>query len=138
MHLNRRKMFGVAAGGAIAGPSLARAAVQQVQIAPPSYPAPDYGYGAEAKTSLSQDPNWRLDTLTKLKRLASGDIRDEDRKYPTEGGPQPFHTLKSVSDDARHFMRGRLYERQWQERTIKHALDCLNEYDKTGILRTFF
>ena len=50
----------------------------------------------------------------------------------------PYMPIKSVSESARQFMRNRRYDRQWQERTIKQALDALDHYDKTGILRTFF
>ena len=122
MKLNRRKMFGVAAGGAIAAPSLVRSAGHTVGPA-----AAGLWDGARKDGIPVEDPNWTRNNLAKLKRLASGDIRDEDRTYPIEGPPEPFRALRSVSDEAKNFLRNRRCERQWQERTIKAALDALDE-----------
>lgn len=136
--LSRRGMLGTVVGGALAGPSLVRDAASntgQGWIGPPSTPAPYYG---ESLAKQADQKAWTLEQLAKIKRIASGDIRDEDRNYPTEGNPQPFRELRSVSENAKQFMRGMHYERQWRERAIKSALDALNHYDQTGILRTFF
>lgn len=135
MKMSRRKLFGVSLGGAIAGPSVAREAVNAASARlniPSSVP-----YYGEA-TKLANDPTHTYNTLAKLKRLATGDIRDEDRNHPSYGPPEPFRSLRSVSEDARVFMRDRRNDRQWRERTIKQALDALALYDKTGILREFF
>ena len=128
------------AGGIVAGPKVARTAIDEsVKQAEPYYGRPPaFGYGG-AEATLAQDSKaYTMESLAKLKRLASGDIRDEDRNYPTEGNPEPFRALRSISENARQFMRNARYERQWKERTIKAALDALDHYDKTGILRTFF
>jgi hypothetical protein len=135
MKLSRRKMFGAAIGGAIAGPQAAKAAIrdwgsQTAKMLPP-------GAGC-AEATLGTDQNWTMEQIAKMKRLAAGDIRDEDRNYPTAGPAPPFEELKSVSDAARRFMQDQKHEREWRERTIKSALDALDHYDKTGILRTFF
>ena len=136
--MNRRKAMAAVAGGIVAGPKVARAALDQtlpvVGMPPSAFYAGDAG--VEAKSIASKE--YTLQSLAKLKRIATGDIRDEDRNYPTEGNPDPFRVLRSISDNARQFMRNAHYERQWKERTIKQALDALDHYDKTGILRTFF
>ena len=138
MTYSRRKAMGIAAAGMLAGPKMLDAAMES--DGPRYHPAPPstgfYGGGSEIKQVA--DEKWTLENLAKMKRLASGDIRDEDRNYPTEGSPSPFRALRSVSEDARHFMRGRRYEEQWRERMIKTARDALDHWDKTGILRTFF
>ena len=136
--LSRRGMLGAAAGGALAGPSLVRDVAQgagQGWIGPQPAPKPCYG---EAIAKAADQKAWTLEQLAKAKRIASGDIRPEDRNYPTEGPPQPFMALRSVSEEAKVFMRARRYERQWTERTIKAARDALDHYDQTGIIRTFF
>lgn len=136
MNLSRRKMLGTSIGGLVAGPDIARGAMQTVKSYPPALP-PAVGYNSTgAKAALSNE--YTLEQIAKMKRLASGDIRDEDRNYPTEGNPCPFRALRSVSDNAQHFMRATRWEKQWRERTIKTALDALDHYDKTGILRSFF
>ena len=134
--MNRRKALAAVAGGIIAGPKVARAALDNVKMQDHSY----HGYGsAGVSASLAQDSReYTLQSLAKLKRMAGGDIRDEDKNYPTEGAQDPYVPLKSTSDAARWFMRERRREREWKERTIKSALDALDHYDKTGILRTFF
>lgn len=139
--LSRRAMLGTAVGGALAAPDVARTAMNEgakmlggLQAA--VRVAPGY-YGGETAKSVAEQ-NWTLQMLAQAKRIASGDIRDEDRNYPTEGNPAPYRALKSVSEDARQFMRTSYYERQWRERSIKAALDALDHYDKTGILRNFF
>ena len=130
--LSRRDAFAAAAGGAVAAASAKRAAM-------PDYPpATQYYGGTEASGMPKEDPFWKADQLAKLKRLAAGDIRDEDRSYPTAGPPPRFESLKSVSEEARRYMVNNRIEREWRERTIKAALDALDNYDKTGILRTFF
>lgn len=134
MKMSRRKLFGVSLGGAIAGPSLAREAMNAANSLPSSMPTSVPYWGGKDVA----DKQYTYDMLAKLKRLARGDIRDEDRNYPTEGPPSPFGALRSISDEARSFLRTRRYEQQWRERTIKSALDALDHYDKTGILRTLF
>ncbi len=134
MNLNRRKMLGVAAGGAIAGPSLVRAAQMPAPM-PPSDPYPSSGLSYGAKEA---DPDWTINRLAELKRKASGDLRDEERDYPTQSPLCPYVPLRSTSESARRFMRDRREEKKWRERTIKAALGALDHYDKTGILRTFF
>jgi hypothetical protein len=134
MKLNRRRMMGVAAGAALAGPQTIGAIARQAPM--PAMPPPYYGVGAEmAKDATPEE--WTLNYLAKLKRIAAGDIRNEDKNYPTEGPPQPYVALRSISENARHFMHNRHYERRWRERTIAEAMRALDEYDKTGLLRTF-
>jgi hypothetical protein len=133
MGLSRRKMLGVAAGGAVAGPRIMQQAMSDVgasNLGPPTTPYPC----AQVQAKQSET----LEYLAKLKRVAAGDIRDEDRDYPTEGGGCPFEPLLSASNSAKRFMRTRRDERRRRERVIKSALDALDHYDKTGILRTFF
>jgi hypothetical protein len=85
------------------------------------------------------DPNWGADHLARIKRLAAGDIRPEDRNYPTCCMPPSRYTeLRSVSNAARYFMQSRYEEQEWRARTIAQAIAVLNEYDKTGILRHLF
>ena len=132
MKLNRRRAMMAAIGGAMAGPSALQAAGESYM--PPLPQVPSY---SGAKTTLDS-PTSVMDELARAKRIAAGDIRDEDRNYPTEGPPQPFSALRSVSDHARIFMRGRHWERQWRERAIAAAQDTLKHYDQTGLLRHFF
>ena len=129
--LNRRKMMGVAVGGAFAAPQMAKAAAAQRSN---WVGTPAVGLQGGMDKSAAE---FTAEQLARMKRIASGDIRDEDRNYPTEGSPA-FVSLRSVSLEAQYFMRNRRYERQWRERTIKMALDTLDHYDKTGILRSFF
>ena len=133
--ITRRGAFAAAAGGAVAAASAkSRVNTGYAEKAPSPY----YGV-TEADVNMPKvDAAWRADQLAKLKRLASGDIRDEDRNYPTDGPQCPYIPLRSVSDAARLYLRDRRYARQWEQRTIKAALDALDNYDKTGILRTLF
>lgn len=138
MGLNRRKMLGVAVGGGIAGPGIVKDAMAQSGnllqgLHPPSTPAPYYG-DASTKQAAGLD----LDALARMKRQAAGVFYDGDRDYPQMGPAEPYDALKSVSSAARRFMLNEYYDRKWRERTMKRALDVLNEYDKTGILRAFF
>lgn len=139
MKMSRRGMFGAAAGAVAAGPSAMRDAFEGLQTVAKSSPEPYYG-AADSATNckLARDPNWERDNLAKLKRIAAGDISAADKNYPCEGPQCPFVPLKSTSDAARWFLRARREEQRWEERTIKSALDALDQYDKTGILRTFF
>ena len=131
--------MGAAVGAVVGGPKGLQTAMNQARMPPTAtgLTGPGY-YSGEAGAKLAEDKKWTLERLAKVRRLASGDIRDEDRNYPTEGPPQPFRALQSVSEDARHFMRSRFYERQWRQRTIEQALAALEDYDKTGILMTLF
>jgi len=139
MKLSRRGMMGAAVGAVVAGPKGIQAAMNQARTMPfPPVPGASRYIGDEMLAKEAHSKQWTMESLAKLKRLAAGDIRDEDKNYPTEGPPQPYRALQSVSEDAKSFMRNRLYENQWRERTIKAALDALDNYDKTGILRTFF
>lgn len=134
MKVNRRGLFGVAAGASLAAPEATRQVMQMVDQTAPSI-LPGY-YDTPAK--LSSDPYESARTLSRLKRIAAGDIQDEDRNYPTCGNHDATFALKSVSDAGRHWMRSAKHEREWRERFIKNAIDSLNEYDKTGILRNLF
>ena len=135
--MNRRKAMAAVAGGLVAGPKVARAALNPSNM-PPAYPSvPAYGYGG-AEGKLASDQAYTMESLAKLRRMAAGDFRDEDMGHATSGPPDTYAPMRSVSDSARQFLRNRYYERQWKERTIKAALDALDDYDKTGILRTFF
>lgn len=135
MKLSRRGVFGAAAGALAAGPSVARNAFDGLQTVGGGTPYNLAGQDANCKLS---DPKWEVEQIAKARRLAAGDIRDEDRNYPTEGPQCPYVALRSVSDAAKWTMRNARNERQWRERTIKSALDALDHYDKTGILRHFF
>lgn len=132
MKLSRRGMFGVAAGGAAAAASGQLGGLPSM---PPANPAPYYG-DVGAKQAISRE--WTLERLAEIKRIASGDIRDGDRNYPTMGAVDPYAPLKSISEHARHYLRDRRQEIQWRERFIRQALETLDQYDKTGILRTLF
>lgn len=134
MALNRRKMLGTALGAGIAGPSMTKDAIAGGMNLLQTVAPPLGGSYGEAKQATPHS----LDMIARAKRLAAGDIRDEDRNYPTEGNPCPFAPLKSVSDHARQFMRANRYERQWRERVIASARDALDNFDKTGVLRHFF
>lgn len=136
MKLSRRQTFGAAIGGAFAAPNIVKAMQAEAKTFAPT--PSGYYAGVDKVATEGCDANWTMQQIAKMKRIASGDIRDEDRNYPTEGNPQPFRSLRSVSEDARHYMRNSYYERQWRERTVKAALDALDHYDKTGILRMLF
>jgi hypothetical protein len=131
--LSRRDAFAAAAGGAVAAATAKRDVNAKPLGAPPAY------YGGEAKQTVDiSEREWRLTQIARAKRLAAGDFQDEDRNYPTDGQQCPYQPLRSVSDAARWYMRDRRYARQWEQRTIKAALDALEHYDNTGILRTIF
>jgi len=131
-------MMGVAAGSALAGPGALRDAAEASISRVPIQGLTKVNYADGAKDCVGVDPEWTLRQLAKAKRLAAGDFRDEDRNHPTEGSPDPYRALRSVSANAQHFMRAAHYERQWRERTIKQAREALDQYDKMGIIRTLF
>jgi len=131
MKLSRRGVFGAAAGAVVAGPGVTKSALNQ-------WPTPPYASTGDAANCKLSDPRWEAEQIAKARRLAAGDFRDEDRNYPVAGPICPYAPLKSASEAAKHFLRDRNYQRQWEQRTIKAALDALDHYDKTGILRHFF
>lgn len=139
MGINRRKMLGTVVGSAIAGPDMVKQAFvegSRLVATPPAIPRIYADAGSETKQAASAQH--QAETIAKLKRIISGDIRDEDRNYPTEGPPVPYESLKSISSEARNFMRNRAYERKWRERLIADAKKSLEAYDKTGFLRYIF
>ena len=136
MKFNRRKAMGVVAGGALAGPSVIREARSTMPSMLPSHPPPYYGIGQDA--TPKSDGQFMANQIARAKRIAAGDIRDEDRNYPTAGPPDPFASLRSMSPAAKQTLMNRRYEIQWTERTIAAARKALEEYDKTGLIRHFF
>ena len=130
--MDRRKMLGATLGGVAAAPDMAKAALAQEGITAET--AIGYGSAQAAKPAMHQQ--YILEDLAKLKRIAAGDIRKEDENNHLRQGPPPsFASLRSVSDEARHFMCRRQEERKWRERMIESAIQRLEEYEKTGLLR---
>ncbi|MCQ1850394.1 hypothetical protein [Neorhizobium galegae] len=85
MNLNRRKLFGLMGGAAVAGPGIAKQAVAQLPqgLGLGIGPAPLWG---EDPTSKGVDcgsisgRDWRLDEIATLKRLISGDLTAEEKE----------------------------------------------------------
>ena len=146
MKVNRRRLFGVGAGAAVAGPSvlgeIAAAAgtlVAGVGTAmPPSTPAPYYGDSLVNK--VATDPNYAARRIAQLKRIIAGDFDEGEggnlRDYPTAAAYLgPFDPLKSVSKSAARFLTRRLEETQHRERLVRDAIKELARLDPTGIVR---
>jgi hypothetical protein len=126
MKMNRRTLFGAAAGAAVAGTT---GSTEKVN------PYLPHDWGAKSAGTPVDDAEWRAGQLAKIRRLAAGGFTDEDRCYPTDGHGCPYAPLKSISDSGRRFLRNRNYDRQWERRTMETAIKALADYDKTGILR---
>lgn len=133
MKLNRRKLFAAGVGAAVAGPQMARDAVQGLP------PTPYYGGNeAELGAKSANEKEWTLQQLAKARRIAAGDILPEDESYPTEGLACPFEPLRSVSQSAKRLMRDRR-NRQWhRNRMMENARKALDEFDKFGVMRSLF
>ena len=130
-------MLGTVVGGALAGPSVAKQAVAEFEMQRGmAMPMPAQFYAGESDAKDVSQAEWNRIHIAKLKRLASGEITDEDMANTlARNSSSPFGALKSISDEARNFMQRRHYERQWRNQTIANAKKALADYDKTGLLR---
>ena len=144
MKVNRRRLFGVGAGAAVAGPSvlgeIAAAAGTLAAgvgaIGPPTTPYHPFGPSTlEAKQAASAD--YIAGRVAKLKRIVAGEVDQSDLNYPT-GAPYvgPYEPLKSVSRSAVRFMTLRHEEKQHRQRMIENAIKELAQLDPTGIVRS--
>ncbi len=88
MKLNRRGLFGVAAGGLAAGPGMARDLGAKMMDGSASTPASAYPY-AEMQAKEAAVREWTLQQLAKAKRLglAGVRLRAVRRRRATAKGP---------------------------------------------------
>lgn len=97
MNLNRRKLFGLMGGAAVAGPGIAKQAVAQLPqgLGMAMGPSPPWGSpskGIECAT-LASNSDWRLDHIANLKRMISGDLTDEEKE---DRRRQKMHARQSL------------------------------------------
>ena len=141
MKVNRRKLFGVGAGAAVAGPSVlgelatvAATMAAGMGASMPSTPPPYYG--DQLAKSPASDPNYAARRIAHLKRIISGESDEDFRDYPTAARYYgPYENLKSVSKSAQFFLTQRLEERRNRQRMIENAIKELAHLDPTGIVR---
>lgn len=86
MNINRRKLFGLIGGAAVAGPGIAKQAVAQLPqgLGAAIGPSPPWGDALKCVdngcATITSSSDWRLDHIAELKRMISGDLTDEEKE----------------------------------------------------------
>lgn len=133
MKLSRRGIFGVGAGAALAGPSMAKEAMADLGVKMAGTPAVG-GYPNTACTPV-EDPNWFARRREDLERQVRGEFGEE---HPHEGigafvgdpGMDRIDGLRSVSTPVRRLMANDLAKRRERERRMEFAAWELRELFK--------
>lgn len=126
--------MGVALGGAVAGPSVIRDAVNIPKAFPPVHPYPSSEIGYSTADASPAGPPQSL--IDEARRLARGDVSDEmlDARC---GIPisDDVSELRSLSPAGRRFIAARHYREREKQKIIKRAKAAMEDYDKTGWLK---
>lgn len=83
MNLNRRKLFGLVGGAAVAGPGIAKQMVAQLPQGIGAVTAPTTSWPSPVSdgcAKLASNVDWRLDHIANLKRMISGDLTEEEKE----------------------------------------------------------
>lgn len=121
MGLARRSFFGVAAGGAVAGPSVVKQAAAQ-QFNDPHW----IGYD-KFDCVPADNPGWMRDHITQLRKDAAGDFPDPEC-LPLDSMYGNIDALRSVSPTAKVGMRAKQYARHEREQRMKRAAEELAQF----------
>lgn len=108
MKINRRGLFGIVAGGAVAGPQIAQGIVSEMARTAPSLGGSAVksvvGYGLNQTAADMTMGDWRLERVAQLKRVLSGENKDDERErkrrvinYLEKVEAARLESLKSVS-----------------------------------------
>lgn len=84
MKLNRRKLFGLVGGAAVAGPSIAREAVIKLPAGMGDLynavaPTADLAQSA-CNATFSDNGDWRLKPIADVRRLIAGDLTEDEKE----------------------------------------------------------
>ncbi len=99
MNINRRKLFGLMGGAAVAGPSIAKQAVVQLPqgLGMAMGPSPPWGDCVKSVdqgyATLASNSDWRLDHIAELKRMIAGDLTAEEKE---DRRRQKMHARQSL------------------------------------------
>ncbi len=142
MKLSRRGIFGVGAGAAIAGPSMAKEAIARAGNQAGTLAIGGYADGAKTCAPI-EDPHWFDRCRADLEKQARGEFGEDDHPYHKaqfpvgDPGLDRLDGLRSVSTPVKRLMANDLASRRAREQRMEYASYELRQLIKNNIRKLF-